>query len=285
MRPSQIRWRDWNLDFGGNFYDPFSLETPGQILYCPLDFFQEWAMYRKHLIRMAAMAILCPQHHFVLVTEYAGVLAKVFASDLAPHISREIAYICKECLICNHPKMLPFDARGNRMSREAVVSMAQVLRENAFAAGLAVPPDVPLIPNLWIGWRVNTRDPGRQYHGLRSFIDIPAALRFLYIPGGYPLNFADYVWRDECRGVAGRNDIIDTAVSTERKIHWIIQGGINEAAARYAAEQCAETGTPLWIEGANVMPLDLAIMQYPAEINREPYQTPEIAERERRQYG
>jgi hypothetical protein len=275
MKDAKIPWRDydWNLDEYGESLAPLALDVPGRIINCPGELLANKSI--RYLDWIHAMAMLCQQHYFIVwCDDPADALAYYSEPQRAWDIQVAAAAITGRALDIGKAELMPRHrfGYGERMAAQHAIHSKSSLRENASLAGINTPRGQPLLRNVWIGCRINEKV---ERKAIGNLCKVPAAVRFLYIPSGYSVDFQTLVWTTEAAPAEVGENEFDATLSDVRRLHWVICGGISVDATQYHIAQCIESGTPVFVEAARTIGGECAVQMFPAEAGREPLLTPE----------
>lgn len=312
MKPASVKWRDWDWD--GDPYTPGRLSTPGRLIFCVFDLWDELDAIglnpttgasihaADRIIDVFAAALINPRQRFILWTDHPARAARCIGDDLfAVHVQRRAADVMATLAgVADRPEfpVRPINPRtGKQYTAAEAAKLAAYYGHPTAAtlAGLGVPQGTPLLPNVWIGARMKGRNRSEHAQAFAGLGLIPAAVRFLFLPGGCECDYQSFVWGERYEPVmipspgqewasfehAG-SETIETRAVPFRRIDWVLCGGINTAAVEYHAAQAIETGTPYWVEAAGHLPLDFSVQLWPAQAEREPHLLPEQAAELRR---
>lgn len=284
MQKTKVAWRDW--DWAADVcLGPMPISTPGQIVFCPFDLFRMGDSDAQRLLdNFHAGALLCPRTHFVLCTDNLAGAARYYAGgevgSPAPMIQAAAARTMLAAASQESELARPWQRDGSRRyTPDECRAWAERYGGGALVAGLTIPHDTPLLPNVWLGARIGGRDAKAHAAALATLATIPVAVRWLYLGNGAECDFAEKVWRTQYEwvGEPGAYGVVETKRTAVRKVDWVVCGGINTAAVEYHLAQAVESGTPAYVEAVDVLPLDCAVRQFPVAAEREPTLTPELA--------
>ena len=225
--------------------EPLHWRAPRGVFVCSMtDLFGDWVP-DEWIDKVFAVAALCPQHRFAVLTKHSKRMREYFS--------------------------------GEKATRQVAAAVDLLARE--LAAGAWLWPGWPL-PNLWL--LVSAEDQARADERILDLLATPAAVRGVSVePMLGPVDLAEAMITDAGLRALFANLERGDGRDGRGSLHWVICGGesgpgarpINPAWARSLAQQCREAGVAIFIKQLHVderlakdierFPEDLRIREFP----------------------